>query len=104
MLIRSVALVACLLLSVSVASAADKPLNFIFLLVDDWGWTDAGCYGSDLYETPNIDQLAADGIQFTNGYAACTVCSPTRAAVMTGCLMEAAEKGFEFVIPASLRE
>lgn len=64
--------------------AEDKPLNVIFILVDDWGWTDAGCYGSDLYETPNIDRLARDGMKFTNGYAACTVCSPTRAAVMTG--------------------
>ena len=62
----------------------DRPPNFIFLLVDDWGWTDAGCFGSDLYETPNIDRLAAGGTRFTDAYAACTVCSPTRAAVMTG--------------------
>jgi arylsulfatase A len=61
-----------------------KRINFIFILVDDWGWTDAGCYGSDLYETPNIDQLAAEGVRFTNGYAACTVCSPTRASLLTG--------------------
>lgn len=60
------------------------PLNFVFLLVDDWGWLDAGCLGSDLYETPNIDRLAADGVRFANAYAACTVCSPTRAAIMTG--------------------
>jgi len=58
--------------------------NLIFLLVDDWGWTDAGCFGSDLYRTPNIDRLAAAGMRFTDGYAACTVCSPTRAAAMTG--------------------
>jgi len=63
---------------------ASPPLNFIFLLVDDWGWLDAGCLGSDLYETPNIDRLAAEGVRFANAYAACTVCSPTRAAVMTG--------------------
>ena len=44
-------------------------LNFIFLLVDDWGWKDAGCFGSDLYKTPNIDRLAAQGMKFTNGYA-----------------------------------
>ena len=60
------------------------PPNFLILLVDDLGWTDLGCFGSDFYETPNIDQLAADGIRFTHGYAACTVCSPTRAALMTG--------------------
>ena len=58
--------------------------NVIFFLVDDWGWTDAGCFGSDLYETPNIDRIAMEGVRFTDGYAACTVCSPTRAAVMTG--------------------
>jgi len=53
-------------------------------MVDDLGWTDFGCYGSDYYETPNIDKLAASGMKFTNGYAACTVCSPTRASLMTG--------------------
>ena len=58
--------------------------NFLIFLVDDLGWTDLGCYGSDFYETPNIDRLAADGVRFTHGYAACTVCSPTRAALMTG--------------------
>ena len=61
-----------------------KKLNFLVLLVDDLGWTDLGVYGSDLYETPAIDQLAADGVRFTNAYAACTVCSPSRAAMMTG--------------------
>lgn len=58
--------------------------NFIVLLVDDWGWTDAGVLGSDLYQTPNIDALAKEGVRFTNAYAACTVCSPTRASLMTG--------------------
>ena len=48
------------------------------------GWTDLGCYGSDLYETPNIDKLASEGVKFTNAYSACTVCSPSRAAIMTG--------------------
>ncbi len=70
----------------SPAPEAAKPekLNFLVLLADDLGWTDLGCYGSDLYETPNIDVLAADGVRFTQGYAASTVCSPTRAAIMTG--------------------
>ena len=58
--------------------------NFIVILVDDLGWTDLSCCGSDLYETPNIDRLAAGGVRFTHAYAACTVCSPTRAAMMTG--------------------
>lgn len=65
-------------------SAESERQNFIILLVDDWGWTDAGVFGSDLYQTPNIDALAEDGVRFTNAYAACTVCSPTRAAMMTG--------------------
>jgi arylsulfatase A-like enzyme len=58
--------------------------NVIIFLIDDLGWTDLGCYGSDLYETPNIDRLAEEGVKFTNAYSACTVCSPTRAAIMTG--------------------
>ena len=51
---------------------------------DDLGWTDFGCYGSDLYETPHIDRLARDGMRFTAAYSACTVCSPTRASLLTG--------------------
>ncbi len=62
---------------------ASRP-NIVILLVDDWGWSDASCMGSDLYETPNIDALAAEGMRFTTTYAACTVCSPTRAALLTG--------------------
>jgi len=64
-------------------SSGKKP-NFVLILVDDLGWMDAGCYGSRFYETPNIDRLAAEGMRFTDAYAACAVCSPTRAAVMTG--------------------
>lgn len=64
--------------------AAAVPPNFIFILVDDWGWTDAGCYGSRFYQTPNIDRLAREGMRFTQAYSACTVCSPTRAAILTG--------------------
>jgi arylsulfatase A-like enzyme len=58
--------------------------NFVFFLIDDLGWKDLGCYGSTFYETPNIDRLAAQGMRFTNAYAACPVCSPTRASIMTG--------------------
>jgi len=58
--------------------------NFLFILVDDLGWKDLGCYGSDFYETPNIDRLAAEGMRFTDAYAACPVCSPTRFSIMTG--------------------
>ena len=69
--------------SLSAAESINKP-NIIFILVDDLGWTDLGCFGSHYYETPNIDRLAAQGMRFTNGYAACTVCSPSRASFLTG--------------------
>src|SRR5687768_11091331 len=73
---------ATLVLVSAVATAA--PPNVVLILIDDMGWTDLACYGSRLYETPNIDKLAASGVRLTQGYSACTVCSPTRAAVMTG--------------------
>jgi len=57
--------------------------NIIFILADDLGWSQLGCYGGP-YTTPNIDQLATDGMRFTHAYAAAAVCSPTRAAIMTG--------------------
>jgi arylsulfatase A len=66
-----------------ILKATEKP-NFILINVDDLGWTDLGCYGSKIYETPNIDELAGNGMRFTDAYAACAVCSPTRAAIMTG--------------------
>lgn len=72
------------LLPTALLQAAQRPPNVIFFLVDDWGWTDGACFGSKFYETPNIDRLAAQGMKFTQAYAACTVCSPSRAAVMTG--------------------
>ncbi|EMI51767.1 sulfatase [Rhodopirellula sallentina] len=59
--------------------------NFVFLLVDDLGWGDFGCYGSQFHETPHIDALAEQGMKFDNAYAACAVCSPSRAAILTGC-------------------
>lgn len=58
--------------------------NIIFILADDYGWSMSGTYGSDYYHTPNMDRLAAEGIHFTNAYAACSVSSPTRASIMTG--------------------
>jgi arylsulfatase A-like enzyme len=60
------------------------PPNVIFMLVDDMGWRDLSCYGSPFYETPNLDRLCAQGLRFTDAYAACPVCSPTRASIMTG--------------------
>lgn len=58
--------------------------NIILINVDDLGWADLGCYGSTYYETPNIDALAAQSVRYTQAYAAAAVCSPTRAAIMTG--------------------
>jgi len=72
------------LLPLPLPAQEPPPLNVIVVLVDDLGWTDLGCYGSEYYDTPNIDRLAAEGTRFTNAYAACAVCSPTRAAVLTG--------------------
>ena len=61
-----------------------KQTNFLFFLVDDMGWADIGANGSKFHETPNIDRLAKSGMRFTQGYAAGSVCSPTRASIMTG--------------------
>jgi len=63
--------------------AAMKP-NVILILIDDLGWKDVGCYGSDFIETPRIDRLAAEGVRFTDFYAAGAVCSPTRCALQSG--------------------
>ncbi len=65
-------------------STDDPRLNIIVLLVDDLGWGDFGPYGAKFYETPHIDRLASEGMMFRNAYAACTVCSPSRAAILTG--------------------
>lgn len=75
----------CLALFISFFSCnTSKKTNIILIVVDDLGWTDLGYAGSDLYQTPNIDQLANEGTHFTNAYASCTVCSPTRASILTG--------------------
>jgi arylsulfatase A-like enzyme len=73
------------LLAGSLAGAQPKrPPNIVFILIDDMGWTDLGCFGTPLYQTPHIDKLAQKGMRFTSAYSACAVCSPTRAAVLTG--------------------
>lgn len=66
------------------AAAQQKKPNIIFILADDMGYGDAGCYGQQLIKTPNIDQLARDGKRFTQFYAGSTVCAPSRASLMTG--------------------
>jgi arylsulfatase A-like enzyme len=77
------ALVAIPLTAFPQSGKPEKP-NVIFILLDDYGYTDLGCYGSKFYETPNIDRLAKQGLRFTQAYAACPVSSPTRASIMTG--------------------
>jgi arylsulfatase A-like enzyme len=62
----------------------EKKKNILFILVDDYGWNDVSYNQTDFYETPNIDKIAAEGVVFTNGYAACQVSSPSRASLMTG--------------------
>jgi arylsulfatase A-like enzyme len=78
-------LVAAFVLQPCIAWAAPPArTNVVFFLVDDLGWRDVACYGSSFYETPNIDRFAEDGVRFTQAYAACHVCSPTRASILTG--------------------
>jgi len=79
----SVLLTTILVVGVVGCNRVEKP-NIVFILVDDLGWSDLGCYGATYYDTPNLDQLASQSIRFTNAYAASPVCSPTRAAIMTG--------------------
>ena len=66
------------------AQEDSRPPNVVFILADDLGWRDTSLYGSDFYETPNIDALAERGMMFTNAYAAAAICSPTRASILTG--------------------
>ena len=70
-------------LTTATARGSDQP-NFLFFLVDDLGWADVGCNGSTFYQTPHIDSLATSGTRFTDGYAAASICSPTRASILTG--------------------
>jgi arylsulfatase A-like enzyme len=69
--------------ALSAAPATKKP-NIVFVLADDLGYGDLGCYGQKQIETPNIDRLAAEGMRFTQAYSGSTVCAPSRCALMTG--------------------
>jgi arylsulfatase A-like enzyme len=75
----------CLTAQTFAQPAADSTkYNVVFFLVDDLGWSDVGYEGSATYETPNIDRFAHQGVRFTHAYAACPVCSPSRASILTG--------------------
>jgi arylsulfatase A-like enzyme len=77
--------VALSLLLVLSTSAMAAPPNFVLINVDDLGYADLGCFGSQVHRTPNIDRLAAEGLRLTNYYVSSGVCSPSRASLMTGC-------------------
>ncbi len=66
------------------AEELEKPKNIVFILADDMGWKDLGCFGSEYYKTPNLDRLAENGMKFTNAYSAAPLCSATRASILTG--------------------
>ena len=70
--------------TVAIAATGEKQPNIIFIMIDDLGWMDLACQGNNRLDTPNIDRLASQGMRFTDAYAAAPVCSPTRAAIMTG--------------------
>lgn len=82
---RIVLLFVSLMIVMATSSRADaEHHNIVLFLIDDLGWMDLGCQGSTYYKTPHIDELAAEGVRFTDAYAACAVCSPTRASILTG--------------------
>ncbi|MCL4693986.1 MAG: sulfatase-like hydrolase/transferase, partial [Candidatus Hydrogenedentes bacterium] len=66
------------------AGTSGRRPNIIYIMADDLGYGDLGCYGQDVVQTPRIDQLAEEGIRFTQCYAGSTVCAPSRCALMTG--------------------
>lgn len=82
------ALAVALLTGAPVLSAESPRPNIIFILADDFGWSDANCYGNTFHETPNIDRLAQAGMRFTNFHTTSPVCSPARASVLTGLYAE----------------
>ena len=84
LLVSLIALVVSFGGETSPTQAAETSPNILFILVDDLGWKDLGCYGSTFYQTPHTDRLADEGMRFTAAYAAAPVCSPTRASVLTG--------------------
>ena len=75
----------CLFLITTLFSSAKTPLNVIIIFTDDQGYNDLGCYGSETIKTPHLDRMAKEGKKFTSFYVASPVCSPSRAALLTGC-------------------
>ncbi|MCB1230362.1 MAG: sulfatase [Verrucomicrobiae bacterium] len=92
--IATLAVLSFTLFHASATLADDRP-NLLFILADDLGWTDIGCYGEEIFETPHLDQLAAEGLRFTQAYSPAPICSASRAGFLTG--KTPARLGFEFV-------
>ena len=82
---RCLTLWVALVCATAVAPAAETRPNFVVFFVDNLGNGDLGCFGSTLHRTPHVDRLAAEGTKFTSFYVASGVCTPSRAALMTGC-------------------
>ncbi len=102
----------CVLLTMAATAYANGKANFIVIMTDDMGYSDLSCYGNDRYKTPHIDKLRAQGVKFNFAYAACAVCSPTRASIITGqypartgCTnWGGSVRGTEIGLPAVLRD
>ncbi len=75
----------CLILSILSLSAQPQKPNFIVIFCDDLGYGDLACYGNKLHRTPNLDELAEQGVKFTSFYVSSGVCTPSRSSLMTGC-------------------
>jgi arylsulfatase A len=94
----SILIAAMLLISSASISAAEKAKpNFIVILADDLGYNDIGCFGSPLIKTPNLDRMAKEGVRFTSFYVGASVCTPSRAALLTGCYPARVGMGDELV-------
>lgn len=71
----------------------ERPMNVVYILADDLGYGDVGCYGQQIIKTPNIDRMAKEGMLFTQHYAGCTVSAPSRCSLMTDCIRDIRKSG-----------
>ena len=97
-MVKRTTIVSIFLFALCSSLFAYRPPHILFILVDDLAWTDLGCYGHPWHETPNIDQLAEEGMRFTQAYSPAPICSSARASILTG--KTPARLGLEFVVKA----